>query len=95
MISIVYLCTSAPNGIADELIAAGYRVFEALAVSEVFYLCEHHTIAAVVIAADVEDPNVIEAQVRHVTVRLKPHATAKDLIWELENLLGRKFSILQ
>jgi hypothetical protein len=95
VISIVYLCTSAPNRIADELIAAGYRVFEALAVSEVLYLCEHHTIAAVVIAPDVEDPNVIEAQLRHITLRLKPHATAKDLMWELENLFGRKFSALQ
>jgi hypothetical protein len=80
---------------ADELSTAGYQVFEALAVSEVLYLCEHHNVDAVVIAADVEDPDVIEAQLRHITLRLKPLASAKDLIWELENLFGRKSSAVQ
>jgi hypothetical protein len=80
---------------ADELSTAGYQVFEALAVSEVLYLCEHHNVDVVVIAADVEDPDVIEAQLRHITLRLKALASAKDLIWELENLFGRESSAVQ
>jgi hypothetical protein len=34
----------------------------------------------------VEDPDVVETHLRHFTIRLKPEASAKDLIWELSNL---------
>jgi hypothetical protein len=55
-------------------------------VGEVLYVCEQHDIDAVVIAADVEDPEIIEAQMRHIRIKLKPEATEKDIIWELMNL---------
>jgi hypothetical protein len=73
---------------ASDLMMAGHEVYEALVVSEVLYLCEHHKIDAVVIAADVDDPDVIEAQLRHITLKLKPSATAKDVIWELQALFN-------
>jgi hypothetical protein len=95
VISIVYLCTLAPSRMAADLMMAGYRVWEALDISEVLFLCEQHQIDAVVIGADVEDPDVIEAQLRHITVRLKPEATAKNLIWELENLFGKQGATVQ
>ena len=60
--------------------------FEALEVSEVHHLCEHERIDAVVIGADREDPDVIEVQLRLTTLRLKPEATAKDIVWELSQL---------
>jgi hypothetical protein len=80
---------------ASELIMAGYQVYEALAVSEVLYLCEHYKIDGVVIAADVEEPDIIEAQMRHITLKLKPNATAKDVMWELENLFGKQSPTVQ
>ena len=58
------------------------------AVSEVLYLCEHYNIDAILIAGDVEEPKVVEAQMRHTTVKLKPHATVKDVIWELQTLFN-------
>ena len=69
---------------------AGHQVYEALAVSEVLYLCEHHKIDAVVIAAGFDDPDVIEAQLRHITLRLKLEATAKNVIWELDSLFSQQ-----
>jgi hypothetical protein len=80
---------------ASDLALAGYTVYEALAVSEVLYLCEHHKIDAVVIAADVDDREVIEAQMRHITMKLKPSATAKDVIWELETIFGKRSETVQ
>jgi Icc-related predicted phosphoesterase len=65
---------------------AGYRVFEALEVSEVLHLCETQDVDVIVIGGDVDDPDVIEAQMRRVTIKLKPEATVKELIWELSNL---------
>jgi hypothetical protein len=48
---------------------SGYDVYEALAVSEVLFICERHKIDAVVIAADVEDPDIIETRLQHVTFK--------------------------
>jgi hypothetical protein len=86
MISLVYLTTCAPSTLADDLTLAAYRVFEALAVSEALYLCETENVDAIVIAADVEDPDVVEAQMRRITIKLKPVATVKKLLWELSKL---------
>ncbi len=87
MISLVYLTARAPSEIATDLIHAGYVVWEALAVSEVLYLCEHHSIDVVVIGPDVEDAEIVEVQMRRMTLTLKPGATAKDVVWELGQLL--------
>lgn len=71
---------------ASDLMLAGYAVWEALAVSEVLYLCEHQNIDVVVIAPDVDDADVIEVQMHRTTLTLKPGATTKDVMWELAQL---------
>ncbi len=80
MLSLVYLTTRAPSKMASDLMLAGYTVWEALAVSEVLYLCERQNIDVVVIAPDVEDADVVEVQMRRMTLTLKPGATAKDVM---------------
>jgi hypothetical protein len=75
---------------ADDLIRAGYNVYEALDVSEVLHLCEYRQIDAVVIAPEVEDKELIEVQLRRMTLRLEDHAKAADVVWELENLFGKR-----
>ena len=90
MRSVVYLTSRAPSKIAADLETAGYTVFEALDVSEVLHLCEHHKIDAVVIGADIDEPDVIEVQLREITIKLKAEATVKDLVWELSNLFPDK-----
>jgi hypothetical protein len=86
MASVVYLTNRVPAKLIGDLMMAGHRAWECLSVSEVLYICEHEWIDAVVIAPDVEDPEVVQAQLRHVTIRLKPEASARELIWELSNL---------
>lgn len=81
--------------LASDLAQAGHRVFEALAVSEALYLCETENVDAIVIGADVEDPDVVEAQMRRITIKLKPEATAKELIWELAQLFPDKAATVQ
>lgn len=70
----------------DALNVAGYRVWEALAVSEVLHLIEHQRVDAVVIAPDVTDPDIVEVQLREITLRLKMNATPADVLWELAQL---------
>ncbi len=86
MYSIVHLTSMAPSKLGADLEAAGYQVFEAIEISEVMYLCEHEQIDVVVIGADFEDQDMIEIQLRRLTIKLKPGSTAKDALWELSNL---------
>ena len=95
MASVVYLTTRAPSRLAADLILAGHRAWECLSVSEALYICEQEWIDAVVIAPDVEDRDFVAMQLRHVTIQLKPEATAKDLIWELSNLFPARTTSIQ
>lgn len=95
MASIVLLETRAPSKMAGDLTLAGYKAFEALAASEALALCKNGRIDVIVIAADVADPDVAEVQRRYMTIRLKPEATSKDLIWELSQLFPDPTTALQ
>jgi len=72
---------------------ACHRVFEATTVSEALYRCEHERVDAIVIGADVEDPDFAEAQLRFITIRMK--GSAKDFIWELSQLFPDKAGSIQ
>jgi hypothetical protein len=95
MVSLVYLSKSAPSRMVEDLMLAGYIVYEALEVSEVLHLCDYRQIDAVVIAPEVEDKDLMEVQLRRITIKLKDNAKAADVVWELENLFGRKGAIVQ
>jgi len=73
----------------------GYCVWEALAVSEVLHLCETRPVDAIVIGADVSGPDVIEAQLRHITIKLKPGTTTREIVWELSQLFPNKAPTIQ
>jgi hypothetical protein len=93
--SLVYLTTRSNSKLADELMLAGHRVKEALSVSEALFVCENEPVDVVVIAADVEDPDMIEAQMRRVTIKLKPEATVRELLWLLTDLFPDETATVQ
>lgn len=95
MVSLVLLSTHSPSKLASDLEIAGYRVHEALEVSEVLHVCEYENIDAVVIAPDVADQDMVEVQLRQMTITLKPKATIKDLVWELIQLFPDKTVLIQ
>lgn len=86
--SLAFFCRSLPSAVSDALSLSGYRVFEALAVSEVLHLCEHLDIDCVVIASDVSDEAARVVAEHSVTLRLRPDAIAADVVWELSQLFG-------
>jgi hypothetical protein len=86
MASVVYLTITAPARLTDELTAAGHRVWEALAVSEVLALCEEHDIDAVIISPEIQDRKGKAANPGRISVLLESGATAANVIWELELL---------
>jgi len=93
--SLIYLTSRSNSKLADELALAGYRVREAMSVSEALFICENEPVDAIVIGADVEDQDEVEAQMRRITIKLKPEVTAKDLLWELSKLFPKGESLVQ
>jgi hypothetical protein len=92
-VKIIYFTRELP-ALTEELSEFGLELYEALAISEVFYFCEQHPTAPVVIDSTVEDAAAHEIVSRHIALRLKAEANAADLIWELSNLNDAK-SVLQ
>jgi len=95
VISLVYLTARSPSKLGDELTLASYRVFEALAISEVLYLQEHENIDAVIIGADVEEQEEKVRQLRGIVLALKPDATAADVQWELSGMFPERAKPIQ
>jgi hypothetical protein len=95
MTTLVYLTNRAPSRLTGDLIRAGYRVFEAFEVSHVLRLCETESVDAVVIGADVDDPDVVEAQMRIITLKMASATTVKELVWELVQLFPGQSALVQ
>lgn len=92
---IIYLSTQAPSELGDELMLAGFRVWEALSESEVQHLCETEDIDALVIAHDVPMGKRIGNDSRRICVMLQPTTKTADLVWELIQLFPRPDSVVQ
>ena len=86
MRSIIYFTRELP-GLSEDLSEHGFQVYEALAISEVLYLCQQHPLLAVVIDHTVDPTAANEVAARHITLRLRKKATVQDVIWELSALL--------
>lgn len=95
MAAIVVLNSVAPSKLAAELELFGHRVWEALAVSEVLFLCEQQSIDAVIIAPEVEHGEMIEKQLRGTIMRLKSNADVAYVDWELMQLFPQKDITIQ
>jgi len=95
VISLVYLTTLSPSKLGDELTLSGYRVLEALALSEVLYLQEHEKVDTVIIGAEVEEQEEKVKQLRGIVLALRPNATAADVQWELSGLFPERAKTIQ
>jgi len=83
--TLIYFTRELP-GLSPDLELAGFQVYEALALSEVFFLVEQHPSAHIVIDANVEDTAAKEVAQHHPTLRLNPSTTATDVLWGLSSL---------
>ena len=95
MSSLVILNTISPSKLSDDLILYGHQVWEALDVSDVLFLCEQHSIDVVIIAAEVEDAEMIEKGLRGTVFRSKPNADAAYVECELSQLFPNRTSTVQ
>ena len=87
--TFIFLARKLPDPVSDDLSRQGHSVYECLAISEVYALAEEHFDAQIVIAADMEERWATEIQKHYPTMHLKPGATAKDVLWEL-NMNGTR-----
>lgn len=85
--TVIYFTRELP-GLSEELSQAGLEVYEALAISELFYLAEKHPNAHVLVDHTVEDDAAHEVAQHHTTLRLTKEATAADVLWQLSSFAG-------
>jgi hypothetical protein len=88
--TLILLTTRAPHALTDELTLAGHRVFEALAISEVFALVEEYPGAQIVITADVHDERAKAIQKHYPTIQLKADETLKAVLLIDKSIEERK-----
>jgi len=83
--TLIYFTRELP-GLSPDLELAGFQVYEALALSEVFYLVDQHPTARIVVDRTVENDAASELAQHYTTFRLNPGATAADILWEVSCL---------
>ncbi len=82
--AVIYFTRKLPS-LSEELSQAGLQVYEAVAISEVFYLAEQHPNAQVIVDHTVEDRAAHEVAQHHITLGLTREATAAGVLWELSS----------
>lgn len=87
--TIIFFTRALPNRISDELTRQGHAVFESLSISETVALQEQHPSAAIVINRDVQSEAAKVVQQRYPTLQLNPSTTTADILWELNQKVGR------
>ena len=95
MAAIVLLNVVSPSKLAGELELFGHQIWEALDPSEVLFLCEQHSVDAVLIAAEVEQGEFFEKQLRGIVMRLEKTADAAYVDWELSQLFPKSDVTIQ
>jgi hypothetical protein len=85
-VNLILFTTIAPHRLTDGLLLAGFCVFEALSISEVFGLIEKFPNAMILIDQDVATERATVIQEHHITLQLGPGVALKDVIWELSHL---------
>ena len=91
--TLILFTLTAPHPFAEELSRQGHRVFEAVAISEVYSLADQHLNSTIIITADVDPERARAVQHHYTTLHLKPEATVQDIMWELSH--GMKGTIIQ
>jgi hypothetical protein len=90
---IIYVARRHPSTLTDELMLAGFRVWEALEESEINHLCATEDVDGIVLAHDVPWRKEIAARSGRVCILLEPTTSVKDLVWELSQLFPQPGSI--
>jgi hypothetical protein len=86
-VTLILFTATAPHPFAEELAHQGHRVFEAVAISEVYALADQHLNSTIIITANVDPERAKAVQHHYTTLHLKPEATVQDIMWELSHLL--------
>ena len=91
---VLWTCSS-PDPLTQGLAAAGYRVWEALALSEVTYLCDTENIGAVVIRNGVNDQRAAVLRRHYITIKLEQNTETREIIEALWNLFPGRTQTVQ
>ncbi len=80
---LILVVPYAAHPLTAELSLQRYKVLEALTPMEVLGFLEEHPAATIVITAEVDPERAGVLERNYPVVQLKPQATVKDILWEL------------
>jgi hypothetical protein len=92
---IIYMATRHPSQLTEELMLAGFRIWEALEESEIKHLCATENIDGIILAHDVPWRKEIAARSGRVCILLEAHTTMQQLVWELTQLFPQADRAIQ
>jgi hypothetical protein len=84
---LILVVPHAAHPLTAELSLQRHKVLEALTPMEVLGFLEQHPAATIVITAEVDSERAGVLQRNYSVVQLRPQATVKDVLWEL-NITG-------
>jgi hypothetical protein len=87
--------TRSPDPLSTELSALGFTVWEALAFSEVTYLCETEKIDIIILTADVDEGRARELKQRFITIKLHSNVLSPNVVSTLWQLFPNRSMTLQ
>jgi hypothetical protein len=87
--TLILFTTGVPHPLTETLIAAGFHVLEALAISEVFAFVEEHPRAQVIVGTDIGPERTKLIQQHYPPVHLKGNTDLQDMLWDMEVLLPK------
>lgn len=87
MVPLVFFTRSLPSPLLTELEAHGFYCYEALALSEVFHVCEKPEIRLVVIDSSIDEDRASIVQWLFPALRLKADDWTCDILESLSDLL--------
>jgi hypothetical protein len=83
MTPFVYLRNATSRSLESEHLSPGYHIHEAFTVSEAVWLCTQQHLGMIVIADNLDYPEVSELERRFAMFCLKPHTTINELLCHL------------
>lgn len=88
MVTLAVLSNISPSSLSVELGQRGYEVLESVSFSEILHLCEHRSLAAVIIAYGVEVLGLSDLAQHQMVLEQHAECITEQLVQTLTMMFG-------
>lgn len=88
MVALALLSDTSPSALSLELERCGYKVYEAVSLTDFAGLCDYLQPTAVVISREVDANAVADLAQRHIVIEQPENCTAQQVVDTLKMMFG-------